>query len=137
VRVTTLLLLHAYDRSMHISYYLSGCTSSRWYVLVRVTTLLLLCIRPVCYSACNDLTTTTCTRPYYYYMHETALNHDGGHYVVQRHQLWLCRCPPRPDLHLGVWQVVCLAALLAMNKSRKLLVKWRIQGGRGTRVIVG
>jgi hypothetical protein len=64
-------------------------------------------------------------------MHETALNHHGGHYVVQRHQLWLCRCPPRPDLHLGVWQVVCLAALLAMNKSRKLLVKWRIQGGQG------
>jgi exonuclease III len=62
---------------------------------------------------------------------ETALNHDGGHYVVQRHHLWLCRRPSRPDLHLGVWQVVCLAALLAMNKSRKLLVKWRIQGGQG------
>ena len=39
---------------------------------------------------------------------------------LQRHQLWLAEPPPR--LHGGVWQVVALAALCAINVGRKRLV---------------
>jgi hypothetical protein len=41
---------------------------------------------------------------------------------VHRINVWLCR-PPSPDLHVGVWQVVCLAAVISMNKGRQLLFK--------------
>jgi hypothetical protein len=62
---------------------------------------------------------------------ERCLNNDGGQYTLQRHHVWLC-CPPgRLDLHTGVWQVVCLAAILAMNKAKRLLTKWRLEGGLG------
>lgn len=62
---------------------------------------------------------------------ERALNSAGGQYNLQRHHLWLCRLPSRPDLHKGVWMVVCMAALLAMNTGRKCLTKWRLEGGQG------
>jgi hypothetical protein len=42
--------------------------------------------------------------------------------LVRRVNLWLCR-PPTPQLHAGVWMVVCLAALSGINKGRKLLFK--------------
>jgi hypothetical protein len=42
--------------------------------------------------------------------------------TVQRINVWLCR-PPSPALHVGVWQVVCLAAVISMNKGRQLLYK--------------
>jgi hypothetical protein len=42
--------------------------------------------------------------------------------LVQRINVWLCR-PPSPGLHVGVWQVVCLAAVISMNKGRQLLFK--------------
>jgi hypothetical protein len=42
--------------------------------------------------------------------------------IVRRVNLWLCR-PPTPQIHTGVWMVVCLAALLSINKGRKLLYK--------------
>ena len=60
-----------------------------------------------------------------------GLNHGGGQYPLQRHHVWLCRRPSRPDLHAGVWMVVCLAAVLAMDQARKLLDKWRLAGGQG------
>lgn len=41
---------------------------------------------------------------------------------VQRINVWLCR-PPCPEIHVGVWQVVCLAAIISMNKGRQLLFK--------------
>jgi hypothetical protein len=41
---------------------------------------------------------------------------------MQRVNVWLCR-PPHPTLHPGVWQVVCLAAVISMNKGRQLLYK--------------
>ena len=41
---------------------------------------------------------------------------------VQRINVWLCR-PPWASLHDGVWQVVCLAAVISMNKGRQLLYK--------------
>jgi hypothetical protein len=41
---------------------------------------------------------------------------------MQRVNVWLCR-PPSPIVHAGVWQVVCLAAVISMNKGRKLLYK--------------
>jgi exonuclease III len=45
--------------------------------------------------------------------------------VVGCEHIWVGR-PPRAGLHKGVWQVVCLAALLAMDKARRLLCKWRL-----------
>lgn len=39
---------------------------------------------------------------------------------LQRINVWLCR-PPSPDLHVGVWQVACLAAIMSMNKGRQRL----------------
>jgi hypothetical protein len=41
---------------------------------------------------------------------------------VRRINVWLCR-PPSPDVHVGVWQVVCLAAIISMNKGRQLIYK--------------
>ena len=62
---------------------------------------------------------------------ERGLNHGGGQHPVERHHVWLC-CPPgRPGLHAGVWQVVCLAAVLAMDSGRKVLAKWRLEGDLG------
>jgi hypothetical protein len=43
--------------------------------------------------------------------------------------IWVAR-PPRAGLQGGVWQVVSLAALLAMDKARKLLCKWRLDTRR-------
>jgi hypothetical protein len=62
---------------------------------------------------------------------ERGLNHGGGQYSLDRHHVWLCVPPGRPGLHEGVWQVVCLAAILAMDKGRKLLTKWRMEGDLG------
>jgi hypothetical protein len=39
--------------------------------------------------------------------------------------VWVARLP-RAGLHKEVWQVVSLAALLAMDKARRLLCKWRL-----------
>lgn len=64
---------------------------------------------------------------------ERGLNSDGGVYTLERHHIWLCIPPRRLDMHGGVWQVVCLAALLAMNRGKKLLTKWRLEGDRGAR----
>jgi hypothetical protein len=41
---------------------------------------------------------------------------------VHRINVWLCR-PPWPGLHVGVWRVVCLAAVISMNKGRQVLYK--------------
>lgn len=41
---------------------------------------------------------------------------------VQRINVWLCR-RPSITLHVGVWQVVCLAAIIAMNKGRQIMYK--------------
>lgn len=41
---------------------------------------------------------------------------------VQRINVWLCR-PPSPGIHVGVWHVACLAAIISMNKGRQLLYK--------------
>jgi hypothetical protein len=41
---------------------------------------------------------------------------------VRRVNVWLCR-PPGPTVHVGVWQVACLAAVISMNKGRQLLYK--------------
>jgi hypothetical protein len=46
--------------------------------------------------------------------------------TVQRINIWLCR-PPSPNLHAGVWQVVCLASVISMNKGRQLLYKLSIE----------
>jgi exonuclease III len=43
-------------------------------------------------------------------------------YHVLRINVWLCR-PPHPTVHAGVWQVVCLAAVISMNKGRQLMYK--------------
>ncbi|PNH12747.1 hypothetical protein TSOC_000267 [Tetrabaena socialis] len=43
--------------------------------------------------------------------------------VVSREQLWLVRCPP--GVHQRVWDVVCLAALSAMEYGRRLLYRRR------------
>ena len=45
---------------------------------------------------------------------------------VLRHHLWLTQRPMRPagpptHLHSGVWRVVCLAAVVALNSSRKFI----------------
>lgn len=39
--------------------------------------------------------------------------------VVSRASIWLCR--PPPGVHIGVWRVVCLAALSAMEHGRRKL----------------
>jgi hypothetical protein len=41
---------------------------------------------------------------------------------LQRINVWLCR-PPSAALHVGVWQVVCLAAVISMNKGRQIMYK--------------
>jgi endonuclease/exonuclease/phosphatase family metal-dependent hydrolase len=41
---------------------------------------------------------------------------------VMRINVWLCR-PPGAGVHAGVWHVVCLAAIISMNKGRQLLFK--------------
>jgi hypothetical protein len=40
---------------------------------------------------------------------------------VQRHHIWLAQAPPR--VHCGVWDVVCLAAVRAMDKGRRALIR--------------
>jgi hypothetical protein len=50
-----------------------------------------------------------------------------GQPVVCCHHIWLAvppACPVR--CHRGVWSVVALAALLAMDKGRALLCKWKL-----------
>jgi hypothetical protein len=49
--------------------------------------------------------------------------------VVQCEHVWVAR-HPRAGLHKGVWQVVALATLLAMDKARRLLCKWRLDARR-------
>lgn len=56
---------------------------------------------------------------------ERGLARLEGVPALARHHLWLCR-PPCAALHSGVWMVVCLAALHAMNRGRKVLVAWRL-----------
>jgi hypothetical protein len=46
--------------------------------------------------------------------------------ALQQQHLWLGRLP-NPHMHKGVWLVSVLAALLAMDKGRKLLCKWRLE----------
>lgn len=57
---------------------------------------------------------------------------DPATRTVQRHHLWLFMVP-QTQLHKGVWMVVCLAALLSMDKGRKCLVRWRLHGSQGGR----
>lgn len=64
---------------------------------------------------------------------EKGLNNGGGHYSLLRHHVWLCMRPPWPGLHVGVWQVVCLSALLAMHRGMKLLTHWRLHGNGAAR----
>ena len=45
---------------------------------------------------------------------------------VRQTSLWLCQ-PPGPSIHGGVWLVVCLAALAAMDHGRRQL--WRLHRG--------
>ena len=40
---------------------------------------------------------------------------------VQKHQVWLALAPP--GVHSGVWDVVCLAAVRAMDKGRRALIR--------------
>jgi exonuclease III len=40
---------------------------------------------------------------------------------VQKHQIWLALAPP--GVHRGVWDVVCLAAVRAMDKGRRALIR--------------
>ena len=47
---------------------------------------------------------------------------------LSRAQVWLLQAPQ--GIHGGVWGVVCLAAIIAMEKGRKLLTKWRLAGGQ-------
>lgn len=39
--------------------------------------------------------------------------------AVPRHAIWLCRAPP--GIHAGVWDLVCLAAIAAMDHGRRVL----------------
>jgi hypothetical protein len=45
-----------------------------------------------------------------------------AHCVVRRVNVWLCR-PPTPLMHVGVWQVACLAGIISMNKGRQLMYR--------------
>jgi len=39
--------------------------------------------------------------------------------AIPRHAVWLCRTPP--GIHAGVWDLVCLAAIAAMDHGRRTL----------------
>ena len=45
--------------------------------------------------------------------------------ALARHHIWLMQ-PTVGAIHAGVWHVVCLAAVLGMDKGRKLLTGWRL-----------
>lgn len=49
---------------------------------------------------------------------------------LQPVHLWLGRMP-HAGMHMGVWRVVLLAALQAMDKGRRLLAKWQLQQQQG------
>jgi hypothetical protein len=49
---------------------------------------------------------------------------------MQPVHLWVGRLP-HADLHKGVWRVVMVAALLGMDKARRLLTKWRLDARSG------
>ena len=48
----------------------------------------------------------------------TQLPHD---HHVRRINVWLAKVPSGSNMHTGIWMVVCLAALGAMDKGRKTL----------------
>lgn len=48
---------------------------------------------------------------------------DGA--VLQRAHIWLAR-PPTGNMHSGIWQVICLAAIAAMDKVRSLTSPRRV-----------
>jgi hypothetical protein len=49
----------------------------------------------------------------------------GGHPALQREQLWLAIAPA--GVEAGVWRVVVLAALGAMERGRRVTYAWRLQ----------
>ena len=51
---------------------------------------------------------------------------DGQTVTLQRHHLWLAD-RPLPRLHHGVWVVVCLAALNAMDSVRRTITRLSIK----------
>jgi len=46
----------------------------------------------------------------------------GPPFLLSRAAVWLCR-PPLPSIHAGVWCVVCLAAIAAMDHGRRTLYR--------------
>lgn len=53
--------------------------------------------------------------------------------ILQQQHLWMGRVP-HPGMHRGVWLVAMLAALLGMEKGRKLLCRWKLEQHQGQHV---
>jgi hypothetical protein len=60
---------------------------------------------------------------------EISAQLPAGAPAVTRAQLWLMQ--PPPGIHAGVWRVVCLAAIEAMNKGKNLMGWWAARAMQG------
>ena len=57
----------------------------------------------------------------------------GGAALLSREHLWLCR-PPHPDIEYHLWNVICVAALGAMEYGRRVLLSISLRPREGEAV---